>query len=362
MFKTLKTVHITIILFLIKLFGVCFSIFIFHKFSPLIDANLYIDHFYSSTREIRTRTVQEIVLLFSVFNEIVIHYVFGCISLIGFFYALIKFNFKPILLIFLLLPSSIVWTSIVGKEAIYFGFFTLLIFIWITALNDKLKLIDLILFIFSVIVCLVFRPHYLICIFWLYFSLIIIKYFFKYKNIVLFFTFLGLVILCLNIVYSDEILWRAVSLIDYYSRSARFVHYNILPPEIAAKIEFYDQIFLSFKDAIIKDWIYSIIGPRFDELFVRIEFIPYFIEGFLILSFPLMMYIYALKRNIDEFKKFNMLYLYSLIPALCLIILVHIPFGILNPGTGIRWRVNFESIFYLTPMLIYFNYKNLKIK
>ena len=83
--------------------------------------------------------------------------------------------------------------------------------------------------------------------FLVYFSLIIIKYFFKYKNIVLFFTFLGLVILCLNIVYSDEILWRAVSLIDYYSRSARFVHYNILPPEIAAKIEFYDQIFFEFQ-------------------------------------------------------------------------------------------------------------------
>ena len=181
MFKSVSKVNIIIILFLIKLFGVCFSIFVFNKFTPLIDANLYINFFYSETIEIRTRSVQELVILLSFLDEIMIHYFFACISVIGFFYALIKLNFQPILLIFLLLPSSLVWTSIIGKEAIFFGFFTLLIFIWVTALNEKLKTIDLILFILSLVVCLLFRPHYMICIFWLYFSLIILKYFLNIK-------------------------------------------------------------------------------------------------------------------------------------------------------------------------------------
>tara|TARA_B110001469_G_C9488516_1_gene244568 strand:+ start:57 stop:185 length:129 start_codon:yes stop_codon:yes gene_type:complete len=39
-------------------------------------------------------------------------------------------------------------------------------------------------------------------------------------------------------------------------------------------------------------------------------------------------------------------------------IIIHAPFGILNPGTAIRWRVNFELIFYLAPILIYMKSKN----
>ena len=38
--------------------------------------------------------------------------------------------------------------------------------------------------------------------------------------------------------------------------------------------------------------------------------------------------------KINEFKKYKLLFFYCLIPSLMLIILVHAPFGILNPGTG----------------------------
>ena len=81
-----------------------------------------------------------------------------------------------------------------------------------------------------------------------------------------------------------------------------------------------------------------------------------------ILIFPFLTYLYALKMKINEFKNYKFLFFYCLIPSLMLIILVHAPFGILNPGTGIRWRVNFETIFYITPLLIFFNYNHLKIK
>ena len=47
---------------------------------------------------------------------------------------------------------------------------------------------------------------------------------------------------------------------------------------MGAKLEFYDQMILSFKDAVKLDLLNC--GPRIDELFVRIEFIPYFFEGF----------------------------------------------------------------------------------
>ena len=41
--------------------------------------------------------------------------------------------------------------------------------------------------------------------------------------------------------------------------------------------------------------------------------------------------------------------------AIFLLMFIHVFFGIHNPGTAIRWRVNFELIFYFVPLLLYFN-------
>ena len=47
-------------------------------------------------------------------------------------------------------------------------------------------------------------------------------------------------------------------------------------------------------------------------------------------------------------------------PAIFLLMIIHAYFGILNPGTAIRWRINFELIFYFAPYLIYLNLKEFK--
>ena len=358
----INSTKLIIVTFLIKIFGIFFSLFIFNKFSPLIDSNLYLNHYFIGVEDIRTRFIQGIVVLLSFFDDIIIHFIFSCFSVIGFLYATIRCDLKLIYLLFLLLPSSLIWTSIVGKEAIFYGFFTLLLFIWIEFLKDKLNFLDIILITLSFIVCAILRPHYLVCIVWLYLSLVIVKYYYNYKNLILILSFTGLFFSCFIIIYSDTVLWRALSSIEYYARASRFVDFNILPPQIGSDLHLRDDIFIYFKEALIKNWIYSIIGPRFNEIFIRIEFIPFFIEGIFILSFPIICYLYALKMKINEFKKYKLLFFYCLIPSLMLIILVHAPFGILNPGTGIRWRVNFETIFYITPLLIFFNYNHLKIK
>ena len=153
----------------------------------------------------------------------------------------------------------------------------------------------------------------------------------------------------------------SISSIEYYSRASRFIDYNILQFKYAIEFGVEKEIIDSFGDALSKYWIYSIIGPRFDEIISRFEFIPFFIEGFFIFIFSFLTYLYAIKVKISKIMNFRLLFFYCLIPSLVLITLVHTPFGILNLGTGIRWRVNFETIFYLTPLLI-FNYKDFKIK
>ena len=104
---------------------------------------------------------------------------------------------------------------------------------------------------------------------------------------------------------------------------------------------------------MIKNWIFSIIGPTPQEIFLRIEFVPFIFEGVLILIFPFLIYFYSLTQTYLNKKLFNKIFFYSIITTLILLITIHAPFGILNPGTGIRWRVNFECIFYLLPFLIY---------
>ena len=120
----------------IKIFGVYFATHIFHYYSPLIDANLYINEYYKipdgaiRTGDIRTNLIQDIVLFAKLFfsNNFFIHLFFGILSLIGFIYGIFKRLVSPIITITLVLPSSLIWTSIVGKEAVFFGFFTLIIF------------------------------------------------------------------------------------------------------------------------------------------------------------------------------------------------------------------------------------------
>ena len=106
---------------------------------------------------------------------------------------------------------------------------------------------------------------------------------------------------------------------------------------------------------LLKNWIFSIIGPMPHEILNRFVFIPFFLEGLIIIIFPLIIYLIAIRDKKVDLKLLNQNYFYFLLPVLILIIIIHTPFGILNPGTSIRWRVNFDTVFYLLPLLIFFN-------
>ena len=65
---------------------------------------------------------------------------------------------------------------------------------------------------------------------------------------------------------------------------------------------------------------------------------------------------FQIKKNLYKSDNINCLnYIYGVLPTIVLIMLIHAFFGVLNPGTAIRWRVNFELIFYFAPLLLYFN-------
>ena len=84
------------------------------------------------------------------------------------------------------------------------------------------------------------------------------------------------------------------------------------------------------------------------------------IEGIIILSFPLIFFIYLKYKNIDKKNIYYLNYVYGVVPTIILVMIFHSFSGIFNPGTAIRWRINFELLFYFAPYLIYLNLKDLK--
>ena len=130
--------HKLLLIILIKICGLFFSIKIFGHFTPLIDANLYIDEFFRDSGHLRTQIVQKLVITLKYLNlnELLIHSCFSLISIFGFLYGLKIGQINFIIILTLMFPSVLVWTSIVGKEALFYSSFTLCLFIW-TKINFK---------------------------------------------------------------------------------------------------------------------------------------------------------------------------------------------------------------------------------
>ena len=347
---------------LIKLFGTFFALYIFNYFTPLVDSKLYIEGYYAESLVLdyanffRTLFIQNITtFLVSMTNPFITHSVFSLFSGIGI--LILSYSMKSkLILVLLLFPSALVWTSIVGKEAIYYGCVTVILAIWSIQISDYRKRKNVALHLgcsLMLIVCLVLRPHYTIPLIYILSTSFVLYTFTakKLKAILIFIIFTSIIalIIYMMIFMPQDLIARGLGAIDPQSRASRFEYFNMnhLDPNLVYS-----------KTLILKEGIFGIIGPFPSELLVRLEFIPFFIEGILILILPIFFgFILQKTQNYHLYKKY---FYIALIPAILMSILIHAPFGILNPGTAIRWRVNFELIFYAFPLILYLLSKNKK--
>ena len=83
-------------------------------------------------------------------------------------------------------------------------------------MKNKYNFFDILLFFLSILVCSLLRPHYLVCIVWLYFSTMIIRKYYNYKNFVLISIVFWIIFDLFFVIYDDTILFRALSSIEYY--------------------------------------------------------------------------------------------------------------------------------------------------
>lgn len=336
-------------LLLVKIVGVLFAVEIFAKFTPLVDSSLYMQGAMNLDAHIRTRLVGITAYsLHSIGGIYITHFIFSLFSIMGVLYYYLTGGRRSALLLFLVLPSSLVWTSIAGKEAIFFGAVGVVIVIWSKYALAKLTKYDLFFLVSCLIICSVFRPHYTVPLVWLFLSSMFIKKFIA-KKLTLITLFLILLFFFILIYLGyDDLMMRGWGGIDPSARSSRFIDYEIVPHS--------ESGFEKYKSMIFLGSMLGIIGPTPFEVLRRIELAPFLLEGMMILLMPFLILIFAI--NISEIRNnfFYKIFFYSLIPAILMLMAIHAPFGFLNPGSAIRWRVNFEQFFYLAPMMLIFRF------
>jgi len=343
-----KPIKLLVALLSMKLLCTLLAVFIFSRFSPLIDSNLYLSGFFVSDGAFRTRVIQGIVLTLSNFGgSVFIHWSFGAMSLAGVLYYFWRGGVRWQLCLPLLLPSTLIWTSVIGKEAIFYGAFTLALVIWARFVVRKCTATDYLIFALALLVCAILRPHYGVVLAWLVISVVMVT---KFENDAWPWLCLAAVLGASAIfVFSwEELNLRGFGGIEPNARASRFAVFGI-DQGTSAGFEIY-------KSLVPLGALLGIIGPMPTELFARPVFIPFFMEGVLILLFPAGVYLYACKQSFEQKLRFKTIFWLSLIPAILALMILHAPFGLLNPGSATRWRVNFEAIFHIAPLLLIYGF------
>ncbi|MBT8573731.1 hypothetical protein G6699_09170 [Polynucleobacter paneuropaeus] len=341
-------------LVILKISGVVFATMIFSRYTPLVDSNLYLKGYYSIDPSLRTKFIHySAVFLNGLGGNFFAHFIFAIFSVVGLIYFCIAGGTRWVFLLFLLLPSSFVWTSIVGKEAVYFGAMGLVLVIWSKYALQDLSYVDKTLLFSGIVICILFRPHYSAALVWLFISTWIIKRGYGSIPLILIALFtLGAI--AIYFLAWEQLLLRGFGGIDPLARASRFEYFGIDQGTSAG--------YLKFKGLVMLGIVYGMIGPLPSEIFARLEFLPFFIEGLLILFFPLFIWILVIKKSFRLAPQFLQIFYWSLVPAMFMLMIIHAPFGLMNPGSATRWRTDFDQIFYLAPLLLFFRFMDYEEK
>ena len=346
--KRLTAKHLIAALIVVKIFGLVFATQVFARLSPLIDSGLYLKDFYANDLIFRTRVIQWMATTVNKLgSDYITHFTFAMTSASGLAYYYLTGGRRWILILTLLLPSSLVWTSIVGKEAIFFGGMSLALVIWSKYAVSSLSRVDIIVAALAIGVCSSFRPHYAIALLWIFFAATLFK---RMEGKAWILLFLVLIIGAIGIYLTvwKELLYRGWGGIEPTARASRFQTLEILADT--------SQGFERYVSLIPLGLLLGIVGPMPSEVVKRAEFLPFFVEGVFILLAPLLVFLLAVKNRLHRQIVFVRMFFGCLLLAMLMLMVLHAPFGLLNPGSATRWRVNFEQIFYLAPLLLMFRF------
>lgn len=343
-----------ILVIIVKILFTLFAVFVYNHFSHLADSERYLNATMDLNNFLdRTQLVDNIFSLLrclissKLLVNIFISIIFG-FSFYFVFKDLLNFIDKKLLYICFLLPSFQIWTSVAGKEIIAIA--GLLFFVkWIVNIQfgRKNRIIYLLVGVFFGILL---RPHYGIAYAYLASSIIILSNV-KFANFSKWFYILLLAIMSIILalilavtadLWSEKFL-AVLVIIKNYFLSSDTAYANRYYIQWGGVADYFYNIAWGF-------WV-SIIGPTLYETLNRIVYAPFFIEG--IISLALMIYIFYRFYKVTEINVLYRKYFYiAFIPAVIIVLMIHYPFGVFNPGAAIRYKQNITPLIYFYPLLV----------
>jgi hypothetical protein len=337
--------------FLIKIFYLFFAIIIYTKYTSLGDTFRYFSGptawdsswFYSST-VMMDSFASTFAKCFGIYLGSL---PFLLISFVGVYYPVSKINQtkKQLLgvLALLSLPSFGVWTSIASKEAVGVFFMGMLLAAYIDV-YERQPIKNKFMFLLSVYLCLVFKPQYMIGVFAIFsFTYLSRKFILSAAvKVFLFLTMIGV---------GSAILYYFRDLIDDLSKMMP-AHFSLeagSTRENTIWVEQYDF----FKNAAYGMYI-AFVGPTVQEAFSKPTHMIAWVESMVILGvFGMLTLKYVLIAVLRT--RLNIMFICGFSLVTFWILLVHYPFGALNPGSAIRYR---ESFYAFLVCLFFFMYRS----
>lgn len=340
-----------------------FAIFLYSEFSPLVDTHSYLTGEVYEPRWMFTEStsmIGTITYFFSlILGPVLANTPFVILSFYGIYYAVSRIDLTNkqliILLILLSFPTFGIYSSVASKEAVGVFFMGVILGFIIDIIKNR-HVENYLLIIIAFYLCILFKPQYLIGI-----SALLI-YLFLSKKLKLD-GYDKLFLLVLFFIVSFGLLYFFRYEISEYS--FRMPKYFSLNSASTRENTFWIDEFDVFKNAFYGMYI-AFVGPTLTEAFQKTTHLFAWLESMVILSTfavgSLKLFLVATKTS-----KLNIYYFsIFLIPTLW-ILFVHYPFGLLNPGSAIRYRENFYGFLVILFYFLYVEilnqyYQNLEIK
>lgn len=340
----------------LKISATLFAYFVYSKFSPFLDAALYL----SPPENYETpflRTRQAILIystLKSAFRSDLMIYLLTSF-LVGYvlwrvvrpFYHWIN---KPLFYVTLMLPHFLICSGVVGKEAFVIVGYLLLISVcvdWLLKQHTSFLALGFGLYFAS------FHPHYLLA-----------------------YGYLGMATWVLSRPLINQLnapKWL-VFILGIYILSCGFLLFclwDILTPYLLHTMKNIQAMFLGQVGGQVRTnrhditWLVpldfiknlwwglpiSMIGPTLKEAIARPILFPVFVEGCVALGLFGVLF-HRMIRLAFTYPQTAAIFLLGFVPAVIIGLFVNYPVGIFNPGSAIRYKQSLVPLFYFYPLLV----------
>lgn len=349
---TIKINKCYLIFFLSKIAYMFFALFVFSKFTHLGDTARYLSgRTYGDSRWFYSSTYMMDFFAHSfnlILGPVLANLPFVFLSFYGVYFSVKRLELHQrdlfFLLVILSMPSFGVWTSIASKEAVGVFFMGGILGAFIDYIKDRP--VSVVFLILSIYLCFVFKPQYLIGVFCLFLFVFIskkmnLKGWGKVFLIVVFFSgsFFSL------FVFRSQINDLSFIMPKHFSLDAGSTRVNDI------WLNDYDVFWNAPYGMFI-----AFFGPTFDEALSKPSHLLAFIESLVILL-VISYYFFKIVFYI-KLRNFNVYYIGIVLIPMIWILFVHYPFGVLNPGSALRYRENFFAFFIV---IVFFCYKEVKL-